>query len=256
MGLEILSTLVISEVCMVSTLYNLAGPKRYREGREVWAVVVKYEGETIYTSSRGEHISNAASITILPKGSSYHWQCTTAGHFMMMEFDSAATYDAPITFHLKKSEPILRLLREMEYKRNMRSITPYDRLESIRDAYTVILSIIQSDHSRYLPREKQERIAPAIEYISKNYTRHITNAELAELCGMSEVYFRKLFTELMDTSPIAYLHEVRIEKAKEMLSSDYGTVGDVALSLGYQSIYDFSRDFKRHTGISPSRYNG
>ena len=60
----------------------------------------------------------------------------------------------------------------------------------------------------------------------------------------------------MGTSPIAYLHELRIKKAKDMLGSDYGTLSDVALSLGYTSLYDFSRDFKKRTGTAPSRYEG
>ena len=42
-----------------------------------------------------------------------------------------------------------------------------------------------------------------------------------------------------------------IKKAKEMLKSDYGTLSDIALSIGYSSLYDFSRDFKKHTGTSP-----
>ncbi|MBR3941740.1 MAG: helix-turn-helix transcriptional regulator, partial [Clostridia bacterium] len=53
---------------------------------------------------------------------------------------------------------------------------------------------------------------------------------------------------------IAYTHNIRIEKAKEMLKSDYGTISDIAQSVGYPSIYDFSRAFKKHTGISPSKY--
>jgi len=77
---------------------------------------------------------------------------------------------------------------------------------------------------------------------------------LAEMTGMSAVYFRKLFTEIMGISPIAYVHELRIRKAKEMLRSDHGTLTDVALSLGYANLYDFSRDFKRHTGVAPSQY--
>ena len=44
------------------------------------------------------------------------------------------------------------------------------------------------------------------------------------------------------------------QQAKEMLRSDYGSLADVAFSLGYSNIYDFSRDFKKHTGVPPSKY--
>ena len=52
----------------------------------------------------------------------------------------------------------------------------------------------------------------------------------------------------------ANVSELKVKKAKEMLKSDYGTLSDLALSLGYSGLYAFSRDFKKHTGIPPSRY--
>ena len=71
---------------------------------------------------------------------------------------------------------------------------------------------------------------------------------------MSTVYFRKTFTEVMGLSPIAYVQRLRMEKAKEMLRSDYGTLTELSLSLGYPSLYDFSRAFKKHVGVAPSKY--
>ena len=112
----------------------------------------------------------------------------------------------------------------------------------------------QSASEHYIPSEKQQKITPALEYISQHYHENITNDCLAEISGISTVYFRKLFSSVMGTSPIVYARRLRIEKAKEMLRSDYGTLSDVAQSLGYASLYDFSRDFKKHTGTSPSRY--
>ena len=99
-----------------------------------------------------------------------------------------------------------------------------------------------------------QKIAPAIEYISQHYNEKITNDVLAAVVGMSTVYFRKLFASAMGVSPITYANNLRIEKAKEMLKSDYGSLSDIAISLGYPSLYDFSRAFKKHTGISPSKY--
>ena len=43
-------------------------------------------------------------------------------------------------------------------------------------------------------------------------------------------------------------------KATEMLQSDYGSITNVAQSLGYLTIYDFSRTFKKYIGVSPSNY--
>ena len=134
-------------------------------------------------------------------------------------------------------------------------MNPMTKLESIRDTYSIILALMKAQIEGYLPSEKQQKIAPAVEYISQHYNENVTNDGLAAIAGMSTVYFRKLFTNVMGVSPITYAHNLRIEKAKEMLKSDYGTLSDVAQSLGYVSLYDFSRDFKKHTGVSPSKYD-
>ena len=127
-------------------------------------------------------------------------------------------------------------------------------IESIRDTYSVLLLMMQQMQKKYLPTEKTSKINPALEYIANNYNQSIKNDVLAGLCNLSTVYFRKLFTEIIGTSPISYVHELRIKKAKEMLKSDYGNITNVAESLGYLNIYDFSRTFKKHTGISPTKY--
>ena len=127
-------------------------------------------------------------------------------------------------------------------------------LESIRDAYSILLAVTKHGSDYYLPTEKQQKIAPAIEYISQHYNENVTNDVLAAVVGMSTVYFRKLFTSIMGVSPITYVHQFRTEKAKEMLKSDYGSLSDIALSLGYSGLYDFSRDFKKHAGVAPSKY--
>lgn len=82
----------------------------------------------------------------------------------------------------------------------------------------------------------------------------ITNVSLSRLCGISTVYFRKMFESVYGISPIKYLHNFRIKKAKAILLSDYESVEQVALSVGYNSIYHFSKMFKEYTGKSPTEY--
>ena len=50
------------------------------------------------------------------------------------------------------------------------------------------------------------------------------------------------------------VNKVRMEKAIEMLDSDYGTITNLAESLGYQNVYHFSSAFKKYYGISPLQY--
>ena len=170
----------------------------------------------------------------------------------MIEFDSPLSHPEPLTFQMKSCDRILKICKELEYKRN--PANPIAQLESFRAVYAILLLLLQSEQENYTSKNKQHLLSPAIDYILKNYHRPITNDELAQLTGLSTVYFRKLFTEFAGVSPIAYLHQIRIEKAKEMLRSDYSTLTDIAQSLGYTNLYDFSRDFKKRTGVSPSKY--
>lgn len=252
MSFEILSDMIITKVYSAATLYSEKGTKIKRNNRSSWAVVIKYEGETIYTANGKSHHSNIHNLAVLPKGCSYEWHCTRSGHFSIIEFESELVCNDIFSFSVNNSEKILKLFKELEYKRTMRK--PMYETESIRDTYSILLMLMHSVQKKHLPTEKLAKINPALEYIANNYNKNIKNDVLANLCNLSTVYFRKLFTEIMGSSPISYVHELRIKKAKEMLKSDYVSITDIAESLGYLNIYDFSRTFKKYTGISPSRY--
>ena len=51
-----------------------------------------------------------------------------------------------------------------------------------------------------------------------------------------------------------YLQTVRMEKAKDMLAGDYMPISDIAESVGFKSIYHFSKTFKNIVGYTPTEY--
>lgn len=252
MNSDILSKLIITKIHSVSTIYTEENTKVKRVNRPCWAVLTKYEGETIYYTNRKTYVSNSDKMFILPKGSSYDWTCIKSGHYSIIEFESDMIYRDIFCFSVQNSEKLLRLFKELEYKSIYKNPT-YD-LESLRDLYSIILTLVQSEQKNYAPSQKQQMIAPALDFIAKNYSKKICNDDLASITGLSTVYFRKLFTATTGLSPIDYVHTYRIKKAKEMLLSDYSSITDISYSLGYINIYDFSRTFKKYTGLSPLNY--
>ena len=249
---EILSNLVITRVHSATTLYSPAGARSRRSNRSCWAILLKYEGETIYHADGKRFLSDPNHPILLPCGCSYEWECTKEGHFATVEFEGSPGFSEPISFSLSSSHELLSLMKGLEHKRTLGGHSV--ELESKREVYSMLLLLTKAKNNIYMPVHLRQKLAPALLFLSEHYDQSPTNDALAAMTGLSTVYFRKLFTRLMGDSPIAYLHKLRIEKAKEMLRCDYSSLTDIALSLGYPSLYDFSRAFKKHTGVCPSRY--
>ena len=252
MNEAILYDLIVNKVDSIFTIKNEKTKSMQRLNRPSWAIVLKYEGETVYKNKGKTYVSNSENMVILPKGISYEWQCTKPGRFYIIEFDCDLTCDEIFTFHITNHEKILQLYKDGEYKKNTNKLIY--RLELIKTAYSILLSLLKEKHPSYASPSKRQKIEPAIDFLVEHYNESVKNDDLAQLTGLSTVYFRKIFTECFGMSPITYLHQLRINKAKEILRSDYESVSDIAESLGYPDVYDFSRTFKKHVGISPTQY--
>ncbi|MBP3592761.1 MAG: helix-turn-helix transcriptional regulator [Clostridia bacterium] len=251
--IDILSSLAVTRVQSVFNIYTAPGRPMERKNRPSFAIIYKHEGETVYHNCGRTLISNAENAVILPAGSSYTWQCIKGGHYYVIEFEANATSEQILSFPIGgEGERLLRLFRDAEQKHNLRA--PGYRLEQMRAVYTMLLLLLGTQKKTYADAEKRQKIAPALAYISENSAAHINNDALAALCGISTVYFRKLFFRVTGRSPITYVQELRIAKAKRMLRSDYDSLAEIAVSLGYADIYTFSKAFKKHEGISPTQY--
>lgn len=252
MHTNILFNLIIKKINAVFSIHTEKNIGTKRKNRPCWAIILKYEGETVYTCNGKKYISNLENMVILPKGSSYEWQCTKPGRYYTIEFECDMTCDTIFSFPIENGEKILQIYKETEYKRTLKQ--EIYKLETLRNVYSILLLILQANQQKYTPTKKQEKIAPAVEYISNNYYLPIKNDDLSARVGLSTIYFRKLFTEVFGISPISYVHKLRIKKAKEMLKSDHDSLSEIAIALGYANISDFSKTFKKHTGLSPSNY--
>jgi len=98
-----------------------------------------------------------------------------------------------------------------------------------------------------------KRVVDAKLFIENNFHLPLVLDAVAKKACFSKFHFSRLFKESFGLSPNQYLTEVRIKKAKELLSQKV-SVSDVCYQTGFQSIPTFSNLFKRHTGLSPKLF--
>lgn len=97
------------------------------------------------------------------------------------------------------------------------------------------------------------KVDSVINYMTENYRRNITLQELADYSQISSSYLGNIFKKITAKSTIDYLIEIRINKAKSLMRDGF-TVSETSILVGFSDIFYFSRAFKKHEGINPSKY--
>lgn len=93
-----------------------------------------------------------------------------------------------------------------------------------------------------------------LHYIRHNYRENLKLETLAPLFGYNSSYLGRLFTKKLDVNFNAYLDQVRIAKAKELLEDRGLKVYEIAEQVGYSNVDYFHRKFKKYEGTSPAEY--
>lgn len=95
----------------------------------------------------------------------------------------------------------------------------------------------------------------AIGYIRSNYSKQITLDDLSANCNVSKQQVIRYFKYAFNTTPINYVLDYKISKAKDyLLFQPQLTVKEIASELGFDNQHYFARIFKKITGETPSDY--
>jgi AraC-like DNA-binding protein len=96
-------------------------------------------------------------------------------------------------------------------------------------------------------------ITRTVRWIRENHDDAIRIEQLAALAGMSESTFHRHFRAVTRMTPIQYQKAVRLQEARLALVSGGRDVGEVAHAVGYDSVSQFSREYRRLFGAPPGR---
>lgn len=90
--------------------------------------------------------------------------------------------------------------------------------------------------------------------IRETLEKGVTIQQIAENMGVSYSNFRKLFKEYTGISPALYQQDLKLQRAKELLSTTGMSIKNIAYQLNFDSPDYFSSKFRNKTGVSPSNY--
>ncbi len=145
----------------------------------------------------------------------------------------------------------------------------FDAFEENRDGYqmTVIgqfyhfFGIVFGNHYylESITRARRDyrrviQLKQVIDYIEKNYARHITLEELSGAVSMSPRYFCRFFSEMTHQTPMDYLNRQRIEQACFQLAATDDSITEVAYKSGFNDLSYFIRTFRKYKGVTPGKY--
>ncbi len=95
---------------------------------------------------------------------------------------------------------------------------------------------------------------PILTYLKEHYHEEIVFEDMAKEIGISYSYMRKIIFDLTGVSLADYLNQLRIEKAKELLSDPGLTIAQFACKVGYCNVQSFNRNFRKFVGMTPGSY--
>lgn len=121
----------------------------------------------------------------------------------------------------------------------------------IRIMQTQARHLIFEEYKKY---SSQNRFAFVIEYVENNLEEQITVEKLSKLACMSESNFYKAFKREFGITPVEYILEQRIGRAKKLLSDMKLSITDVCYQVGFNSLSYFSVLFKKYADQSPSEF--
>ena len=212
-------------------------------------------GEKVYTFSDGKAFTVCKNdIIFMPKHSTYTVKVISPGECYAINFDipEEKTF-SPFVVKSKNHTATLDFFK--------RATTAWQQkqkgyiMKCKAELYNVISTIQEERYLEYYPKNKLEIIRIAVDYIHENYFNESISVEhLSEMCGITPEYFRKIFKSFFGSSPISYINNLKITRAKELFESGMYMVREVAEASGYTDMSHFSREFKKATGLSPTEY--
>ena len=149
-------------------------------------------------------------------------------------------------------ETDLKRLEEAYFQTRVLKKKQYDAMLRLLTIFAQHLSSLSSQLMVSAEKVESPMISRAKMYITEHQHEEVSLRQVAASVNTSAFYFCKMFKQATSLTFTDYLARVRIEKVKNLLLNPHKRISEVAYEVGFQSLSQFNRVFRRLTGEAPT----
>ena len=157
-------------------------------------------------------------------------------------------------FYIKSSGEIITMFSRMYKALELGYSTDNLIFANLCLPHFLSLFIYNSKHTTVSPNDKMDVVDSAILYMQEHINENISLQELSSHYNYSASRFSSLFKQKTGYAPIDYFIQMKMQKASQQLDFSSSSVKDIALSMGFDDPYYFSKRFRKIIGLSPKQY--
>ncbi len=204
-------------------------------------------GEGIFrTGGKEYHLHTGEMFVIHPEEESYYRADEkNPWHYIWIGFSVTNGLPCPLPSTIRLPSASIVFQKMIEGATKPRGCSAF-LCARLWDLFTLLLEQNEGTQIDY--------VQYALDLIHAEYMNLITVEAIASRLGLNRSYFSTLFKSAVGVSPKRYLFEYRMRIAAALLTEDKTSVSVTANSVGYSDIFNFSKMFKQHYGVSPAEY--
>lgn len=236
----------------ILSVFELSWDKRtaaLSDRRPYDAISIRLKGNADFIVGDKKYHASTGDITYVPAYLQYALNAATDEHIYVIHFNSPNKGKEIEVFTPKNEKLFIDLFRKA-HEISTNKLPGY--VFALTSTFYKILEqmCVQNNDEQF---SVLKNFNYALEYLHLNYTNEsLTVKQLADIAYMSETYFRKIFFQNLNTTPLKYICELRLSLADELLASKYYNISEISQMCGFSDPKYFSTVYKKMRGIPPS----
>ena len=242
---------------IINVISGLSTSHAIINNRPSHSLYYKINGESVYSFYDGDICISAGDILYIPQNETYSFRKTSGGDskYILVNFYADIPKSVrPKLFSFSGTDSFYSIYAQMQNcALSQGEISSEFELLSL--FYRLLSAISQKGNIAYTTSQQKGKIEPAVEYIKLHiFDPELKISSLCDMCNLSAPTFRHIFISRYGVTPRDYIIGIRMAQAKAILESEKcDSIAELASAVGYTDPLYFSKEFKKHFGISPSQ---